>query len=54
MSRLLKLTQGSPKPSKVESSLIPKSGDTTMKEASGVTVLDSGLGLPAFFSCFDS
>ena len=39
---------------RVESSLIPESGDTTMEEALGVTVSDPGLGLPAFLSRFDS
>ena len=38
---------------RVESSLIPSSGDTTMGEALEVTVSDPGSGLPAFLARFD-
>ena len=38
---------------RVESSLIPASGDTTIGEAPEVTIPDSSLGLPAFLAHFD-
>ena len=38
---------------RVESSLIPASGDTTMGEVLEVTIPDSGSGLPVFLARFD-
>ena len=38
---------------RIESSIIPASGGTTMGEAPEVTVSDPSSGLPAFLACFD-